>query len=72
MSSLGVTLVSIPDTYSNKDYYKLDKASLLEIGITNTDDEFIVNYISGEVINITKMTTSENNALYVRANSFYQ
>lgn len=71
-SSLGITLASIPDTYSNKDYYKLDKASLLEIGISNTDDEYIVNYISGEVINITKKTDSNNNALYVRATSFYQ
>lgn len=68
---LNIQLASIPDTYSNKEYYRLDKASLLEIGIQDTDDEYIVNYISGEVINITKKTTS-NNALYIRANSFYQ
>lgn len=67
----NITLVNIPQNYSNKDYYRLDKASLLEIGIENTDDEYIVNYISGEVINITQKTTS-NTALYVRANSFYQ
>lgn len=70
--SLGVTLVSIPENYSHQDYYRLDKASLLEIGIQDTDDEYIVNYISGEVINITKKTTSNQNALYVRANSFYE
>lgn len=69
---LGITLVDIPDNYSNKDYYRLDKASLLEIGIKDTDDEYIVNYVSGEVINITKKTTSENKVLYVRANSFYR
>ena len=39
---LDITLVEIPDTYENKDYYKLDKASLKEIGIQNTDDEYIV------------------------------
>lgn len=68
---LGITLVNIPDRYSNKDYYKLDKASLLEIGIKDSNDEYIVNYISGEVINITKKVTSKNEALYIKANSFY-
>lgn len=71
-STLGVTLVTIPSSYSEKEraYYKLDKASLLEIGIRNTDDEYVVNYISGEVMNITKKTTSKGEALYVRARSF--
>ena len=50
----------------------LDKASLLEIGIRDTDDEYIVNYVSGEVINITKKKTTKGNVLYIRANSFYQ
>lgn len=68
---LNIQLASIPDTYSNKEYYRLDKASLLKMGIQDAEDEYIVNYISGEVINITKKTTS-NNALYIRANSFYQ
>lgn len=70
--TLGITLVSIPENYSNKDYYKLDKSSLLELGIKDSSDEYIVNYISGEVINITQKTTSNNEALYVRANSFYK
>lgn len=70
-NSIGIELVNIPDSYSNKDYYKLDKLSLLKIGIENTEDEYIVNYISGEVINNTKKHTSDNKALYVRANSFY-
>lgn len=69
-SNMGIELVNIPDSYSNKDYYKLDKFSLLKIGIENTDDEYIVNYISGEVINNTKKYTKDNKALYVRADSF--
>ncbi len=69
-SELGITLVNIPDTYSNKDYYKLDKASLNEIGIRDTYDEYIVNYISGEVINITQKKLSNNNPLYTKARSF--
>lgn len=69
---LGITLVTIPSGYSEKEraYYKLDKASLLEIGIKNTDDEYVVNYISGEVMNITAKETTEGKALYVRAKSF--
>ena len=67
---LGITLVNIPDTYANKDYYKLAKASLKEIGIQETEDEYIVNYISGEVINITKKKLSNNTPLYTKANSF--
>lgn len=70
-NSIGIELVNIPDNYSNKDYYKLDKLSLLRIGIENTEDEYIVNYVSGEVINNTKKHTNDNKALYVRANSFY-
>ena len=66
---LDITLVEIPDTYENKDYYKLDKASLKEIGIQNTDDEYIVNYISGEVINITSKK-NDNKPLYTKADNF--
>ena len=66
---LDITLVKIPNTYENKDYYKLDKASLKEIGIQNTDDEYIVNYISGEVINITSKK-NDNKPLYTKADNF--
>lgn len=69
-NELGITLVSIPDTYSNKDYYKLDKASLSAIGIEDSTDEYIINYISGEVINITQKKLSNNSPLYTKANSF--
>ena len=69
-NELGITLVNIPNTYSNKDYYKLDKASLKEIGIQETNDEYIINYISGEVINITQKKLSDNTPLYTKANTF--
>lgn len=70
VNRMGITLVSIPDAYQNKDYYRLDKASLLALGITNSSDEYIVNYISGEVINITVEKTSKGKPLYTKANSF--
>ena len=69
-TELGITLVTIPANYSNQDYYQLDKATLLELGIKNTNDEYIVNYISGEVINITVKKTSKNEPLYVKADNF--
>ena len=69
-SRIGVSLVNIPNTYSNADYYKLNKQSLEKIGITNSEDEYIVNYVSGEVINITLEKDNSNNPLYVKANSF--
>lgn len=69
-NEMGITLVNIPDTYKNKDYYKLDKATLLDLGIKDTNDEYIVNYISGEVINITKKQTGNGNKLYITGKSF--
>lgn len=69
-SELGITLVSIPDTYKDKDYYRLDKATLSHIGIQDSTDEYIVNYISGEVMNITVKKTSSNKPLYITANNF--
>lgn len=69
-NEIGITLVTIPNTYDNSDYYRLDKATLQELGITKTNDEYIVNYISGEVINISKKKNSKNVPLYVKSNSF--
>ena len=69
-NEIGVTLVNIPETYLNKDYYKLDKTALEEIGIKDATDEFVVNYVSGEVINITVKRTTNNTPLYTKANSF--
>lgn len=69
-SSIGVTLVSIPSTYSNKDYYSLDKASLSAIGIQDATDEYVVNYVSGEVMNITQKQLSNGTPLYTKATSF--
>lgn len=69
-SQMGVNLVNIPDTYTNNDYYRLDKASLIQLGIQESSDEYIINYLSGEVINVTKMKTSSGAPLYVKATSF--
>ncbi len=67
---LGIYLVNIPNTYKNTDYYKLNKDQLLQLGIKNSSDEYIVNYVSGEVINCTQKTTSKKEPLYVKAYDF--
>lgn len=41
-------------------YFLLDTTSLGMLGITNTKDEYIVNYVTGEVINKTRMVTSKS------------
>ena len=69
-TNLGINLVDIPDNYSNKEYYRLDMAALKHMKIDYITDEYIVNYISGEVINITVKRTSDNKPLYTKANSF--
>ena len=37
-----------------KEYYKLNKSSLLELGIEKEKDEYIVNYKKGQVLNLTR------------------
>lgn len=48
-------------------YYKLNKMHLKEMGLQNinNENEYIVNYSSGEVFNITQKKTSSGDILYV-------
>lgn len=47
------------------EYKKLDKSDLKNLGITDEEDTFIVNYKTGEVINVSKRVTKSGKALYV-------
>lgn len=67
---MGIQLVSIPDNYTNADYYKLTVGDMEKLGFENVSDEFIVNYVSGEVINYTNKTDSKGNPVYVRSDTF--
>ena len=64
--NLGVTFISIPNTYSEDEraYYRLTPENLIKIGIENCENTYVVNYISGEVINETKLKTSTGQTLY--------
>lgn len=69
-AQIGVSLVNIPSTYTNADYYKLTKTDMEKLGFENVEDEYIINYVSGEVINYTQRVDSKGNALYVKGDSF--
>ena len=55
------------DENGNTKYYRLGKEDLSKLGITNTEDEYIINYERGEVINLTQIRTNSGEALYVCA-----
>lgn len=45
-------------------YYELSQEDLEEIGISNTDETYIVNFSTGEVINKTLLVTGKGTPLY--------
>ena len=59
---IEVTLITIPNTYSSDEderaYYEVDPEALLNLGVENSQNTYIVNYITGEVINVTELKTS--------------
>lgn len=65
-NEMGVILVSIPSDYAEveKAYYRLTPADLEKIGIQKSEDNYIVNYASGEVMNETQKMTQSGKALY--------
>lgn len=58
ISGLGISLKS------EDGYYRLSPELLTQIGISNSKDTYIVNYMTGEVINSTKLKTKDNQILY--------
>ena len=54
--SIGVNLLISNPIEAEEKYYELSPTLLKEIGIINTDDTYIVNYKTGEVINKTEET----------------
>ena len=59
------TTITLKDTENPENYYLLDKTALKQLGITDTEDEYIVNYETGEVINKTQKVTPSGKALYM-------
>lgn len=48
-------------------YYRLEKEDLRQLGLTNSDFVFVVNYKTGEVYNETLKETSTGEKLYIKA-----
>ena len=64
--TLSLKLDESDDTTSDgKSYYKLVKNNLSHMGLANSEDEYIINYSTGEVFNITTKTTSDGRPLYI-------
>lgn len=57
-NKIGVT-INLKDGIASN-YYLLDESSLADLGITNTEDEYIVNYKTGEVLNKTKLVNKKS------------
>lgn len=51
---------------NESNYYLLsnENGGIKELNIKNTEDEYIVNYVTGEVINYTKCVTEEGEPVY--------
>ena len=52
-------------TLKGGEYLQLNKMDLENLGITEENDEFIVNYSTGEVINKTQKVTLSGKILYI-------
>lgn len=58
--------ITTPTEIIEEKYYKLNQDDLEKIGIENTEDEYIVNYKTGECYNLTQKRTKENHrVLYI-------
>ena len=62
-------LMSILENTKNSmdDFYYLEKTDLEELGITQADDSYIINYKIGLVIDVTNQKTQDGEAVYVYA-----
>lgn len=66
----GETLkANTQDNSSENAYYKVTAGNLKSLGLDNinSNDEYIVNYSTGEVFNITQKKTAKNEPLYIYA-----
>lgn len=56
--------INLKDPDHPENYYYLSAENLKQIGITDAEDEYIVNYKTGEVINKTQKVTPLGKPLY--------
>ena len=64
-----VSVIGSKKDTNKENYYVINSTNAGNLGITNIEYEYIINYITGEVFNLTKETTSTGEALYIYAKS---
>jgi len=62
-AEMEIELANIPEDTANADYYELTIDDLKQIGIKGAKNTYIVNYVTGEVMNAKKFTET-NKPLY--------
>ena len=73
-----VTIVTIPEEYyeagvkkSVAKFYEISPSNLEKIGMENSPNTYIVNYLTGEVVNATQTRTSSGDLLYTYIRSIF-
>ena len=69
INKVGIELVQIPSNYAEDlvSYYQLSTLQLKQMGIEDSKYTYIVNYLTGEVINQTKALAGEKYYMYSRS-----
>ena len=72
-SNRGIELVNIPVGFSEEEkaYYEIIPEDLIELGFENAEHIYIVNYLTGEVINKTVAITGGGEILYTYSRSIF-
>lgn len=61
----GENKIQLKDTNLSNYYLVSTEDEFKELGISNTEECYVVNYLTGEVMNITKLKDSQGKALFV-------
>lgn len=61
--------IELKDTTISNYYLISTEEEFKKLGISNCKDKYVVNYTTGEVLNVQKLKTNSNQALYVYNNN---
>lgn len=64
----GENKIELKDNNISNYYLLSTEDEFKELGITNTKDSYVVNYATGEVMNVTRLNNTQGEALYVSNN----
>ncbi len=64
----GDNKIELKDTNISNYYLVSTEQDFKKLGISNTKEKYVVNYTTGEVMNILRLKNSEGKALYISNN----